>query len=155
MKRLIAVAVVSLLLGSLAGPLWTASAPPTLAPLVMSAPAPDLTNVQRARIMMDLVQDGDVATPAAYADVDLAGVAVATKYANAVAAFFPDGPVGGTENAKAAFYLKHVRKWHREILLATRVPTDTSAEEAALAAAKAAAEAAAAAEVDDDLGPDA
>lgn len=39
-----------------------------------------LTNVLRARVILDLLKDGDVSDEAAYNSIDKAGVALATKY---------------------------------------------------------------------------
>ena len=80
----------------------------------------DLTPVQRARVVMDLIKDGDVTTPANYAGVDLLGAAESIKYANAFCVYF-GGPVDGTNDEKARFYINQLRSYHRQIYLHTVV----------------------------------
>ena len=85
-------------------------------PVAFAAEA-DLTNVQRTRIIMDLVLDGDVATPASYATVDLATAPTAIKYADAIIAYNGVNPNGTwTNEMKATYYLNELKKWHQMFL---------------------------------------
>ncbi len=89
-----------------------------------------LTNVQRARIIMDLVKDGNVGNEANYgAGVDKIAVPTAGKYADAFIDVF--GPVrdsngeevvSPTAEQKALFYINRLRAHHRDVLLSARVP---------------------------------
>lgn len=84
-----------------------------------------LSNIQRARIVLDLLKDGEVANQAAYGSVDLAPAATALKYA---AAIYPRaaGPLAPgavpTNDQLAAALLKALRLALRDAALQSRVP---------------------------------
>lgn len=88
-----------------------------------------LTPVVRARVIMDLVKDGVVLNERPYGNVDLAAAPVAIKYAQAFydaygpQLFEVDGvtPRDPTNAELARNYLKVLRKFHRDILRASRV----------------------------------
>uniref|UniRef100_A0A6M3JXI9 Uncharacterized protein n=1 Tax=viral metagenome TaxID=1070528 RepID=A0A6M3JXI9_9ZZZZ len=75
-----------------------------------------ITNVVRVRIITDLLKDGAVSTPANYTGdkVDYIAPAIGSRYIEAVVAYY-GGPVDGTNEEKAAFYLNQLRAWHRMI----------------------------------------
>jgi len=90
-----------------------------------------ISKVVRARVIMDLVKDGVVGNETPYGDgsVDLAAAPVAIKYAQAFydaygpQLFEVDGvtPRDPTNAELARNYLKVLRKFHRDILRASRV----------------------------------
>jgi len=113
-------------------------------PLLFAAEG-TITNVVRVRIITDLLKDGAVSTPANYTGdkVDYIAPEVGVRYIEAVVAYY-GGPVDGTNEEKAAFYLNQLRDWHRMIYrhqqelaagrsaandAATQVNTDLGAEE--------------------------
>jgi len=128
------------LLSVLMAPMWLTATPPAatyVAPGMMSAePEPDLNKIQRARILMDLIRDGNVTTPAAYASVDLAGVDVSTRYVDAVCTFFGHNPTEMTNQQKATVYINELRRWHREIYKSVYRETAITDEKAALESAE-------------------
>jgi len=75
------------------------------------ANAQNLTPVQRTRIALDVIKDGDVTTLANYQGVDLAAPALTSKYVDAIVAYY-GGPTNGTNDEKARFYLNQLRRWH-------------------------------------------
>ncbi len=52
----------------------------SMAAIAKAADAPDLDVIQRMRIVLDLMKDGDVTTPAAYAQCDLIDPATGVKW---------------------------------------------------------------------------
>lgn len=94
-----------------------------------------LSTLDRARIILDLVKDGEVATEAAYANVDKIGAAAGNKWAEAFYdAYGPimgiDEETGGqvplafedlTNAEKGAFYMNQLRLWHQNVLLGVRL----------------------------------
>ena len=86
-----------------------------------------LNVVDRARIIMDLVQDGDVATEANYAspDLDFVDGPTALKYAQAfwdVGAGVAVDPENPTNDELATNYMNAQREFHRSRLAASRAP---------------------------------
>ena len=75
-----------------------------------------LDAITRARIVMDLLKDGDVANESNYVDskVDYIGATMATRYVDAFCRYF-GGPTNGDNEAKAAFYLERLREHHKSI----------------------------------------
>mgnify|MGYP001574122804 CR=1 FL=1 len=113
MKRHIPI-LVAFLLGSLTSGIGTYAA---------------ITNVNRARIIMDLLKDGTVANETPYASLDLATAPVADKYATAFwNVFGPDkdgmrNPIlNPTNNQLAVFFLKRLGVHCKAVLEASRVP---------------------------------
>jgi len=100
-------------------------------PHLYAAEAPGIDAVNRARIILDLVKDGNVATPASYGGVDLLDGPTSLKYVNAFCSYF-GGPIDGTNAEKARFYINHMRGYHRQILAHQRKQTasNTAAEDA-------------------------
>lgn len=77
-----------------------------------------LSKVVRARVLMDLLKDGDVSTEANYASdkIDYVDGPTALKYVNAFVSYF-GGPTGSgvTNEDIAAFYINQLRRYHRDI----------------------------------------
>lgn len=96
-----------------------------------------LTAVQRLRIAMDLIKDGNVSNEAAYASVDQLDAETTLKYALPVVEVFK-GPTTGTNEQKAAFVLAQLRVWFASALHSARVPAAANAAAASEAAAVAA-----------------
>ena len=101
-----------------------------------------LSAVNRLRIAMDLIKDGNVASEVAYANVDLLDAPTALKYAVPVVTVY-HGPTDGTNEEKAAFVLAQLRLWFADALRSSRVPAAANAAavaETATVAAEVAAE---------------
>ncbi len=107
-----------------------------LAAITQPVTAAPLSHVVRARIIMDLIKDGNVTTPANYAadKVDYASVQVAAKWADLVWQYH-HGDQEADNKTKARFYLNELRKWHRSFLkhekektANTTVETETDTE---------------------------
>lgn len=83
-----------------------------------------LSNIQRARIIFDLLRDGEVANQAAYANVDMAPAALTLKYAAAMyqhgAALAPGA--APTNDQLAAGFLRALRLILRSAAIESRVP---------------------------------
>jgi len=101
--------------------------------------------VDRARIIMDLVKDGEVANLADYANVEKASGGLALKYAQAFwdAPGFPQlstvvDPENPTNAELATHYINRVRESHKETSAAARVSTAGETAREAEAAAVAA-----------------
>lgn len=90
-----------------------------------------ITDLNRARIILDLLKDGNVANETPYGSLDLAGAPIATKYADAFWSvydgqntFTPGTPVTSPTNAqKATFWLRRIGIHCKEVLATSRVPT--------------------------------
>lgn len=113
-----------------------------------------ISDLNRARIILDLLKDGIVANETPYGSLELASAPIASKYADAFwlvydgqNTFNPGTPVPTPTNAqKATFWLRQIGKHCKEVLKTARVP--------AVAATAATTEAAAVdAETTTDLGP--
>ena len=89
-----------------------------------------LSTLDRARIVLDLVRDGDVANEAAYANVDKIGAASGNKWAEAF--YDAYGPLIDEAGAplvfadltamqKGSFYLNQLRIFHQNVLLGVRL----------------------------------
>ena len=88
-----------------------------------------ITNVNRARIILDLLKDGTVANEVPYGSLDLASAPVADKYGTAFWNVYGpevDGmgqPIQSPTNAQvAAFFLKQLGKHCKAVLEQSRVP---------------------------------
>lgn len=87
-----------------------------------------LPNIPRARIVMDLIKDAEVATLASYADdkVDYLDGATSIKYVDAVllvqARVSPEDLAEMPNEEKALRYLDALKEYHRRALKASRVP---------------------------------
>ena len=84
-----------------------------------------ITKVNRTRIIMDLVKDGEVADLTNYSDVEKVAGPTALKYAQA----FWDAPgfarpdiISPTNAQLATNYINRLRDYHKQILAASRVP---------------------------------
>lgn len=88
-----------------------------------------IPNVNRARIMMDLIKDSDVTTLANYAptEIDYLDGATAIKYADAI--MLMHGGVTQDEidamgsEEKSVRYINCIRRYHRDALRAANVPS--------------------------------
>lgn len=87
--------------------------------------------IDRARILMDLTKDGEVAALADYANVEQATAALALKYAQAfwdapgfihpVLVDENEDPRDPTNNELATNYVNRLKQYHKDILAAKRV----------------------------------
>jgi hypothetical protein len=100
-----------------------------------------LTNVTRARVIMDLIKDGDVTNETPYDDgtVDLLDGYTSLKYAQAFWDSYytpedPENPIESPTNAQlAAFMVQQLRKYFRAVLRSVRASAAaTAAREAEL-----------------------
>lgn len=93
-----------------------------------------VTDVNRARIIIDLLFDGTTSNDALYANLDLANATVTTKYGTAFwTVFGPErdamgNPIQNPTNAQlAAFWIKRMKIHNRDTLKASRVPAAVTA----------------------------
>ncbi len=93
-----------------------------------------LSDIDRARVIMDLVKDGNVANETPYNNVDKIDAPTGLKYVDAFVDVF--GPIRDNEgnevetptNAqKARFYLNRLKQHHRDVLMTARVPAAATA----------------------------
>lgn len=101
-----------------------------------------IPKTDRARVIMDLVKDGEVVNLLHYIDVEKVSGSIALKYAQAFwdAPGFVHPDVGSPTNEQLATnYINRLRDYHKQILAAARVPAagNTAREtEAAVVAAE-------------------
>lgn len=85
-----------------------------------------LSKIDRARIILDLIKDGDVVSLADYSDVEQATPALALKYARAAwdAKGFRHPAIENPTNEELATnYLNRIRDYNITLLAASRVTT--------------------------------
>ena len=99
-----------------------------------------VTNVNRARLIMDMIQDGTVASLANYANVELIDAPTALKYAQAFWNAYPHPqlfeangttPRNPTNEELALNYINRMRVYHGEVLRSVR--TQAAADSARIA----------------------
>ena len=101
----------------------------------------DLTAVQRVRVILDLLKDGDVATPASYAGVDLMPAPAAVEWADVLIKIHRPQYAGQlaamTADQKSTVVLNIIRSFFRtanETIAAQETEADRAAAIAAAAA---------------------
>lgn len=101
-----------------------------------------IPKVDRARVIMDLVKDGEVSDLANYSAVEKVPGPIALKYAQAfwdASGFTNPGGSNPTNEQLATNYINRLRDYHKQVLAAARVPAagETAREtEAATVAAE-------------------
>lgn len=84
-----------------------------------------IPKIDRARIIMDLVKDGEVSDLANYSAVEKAASPLALKYAQAfwdAPGFSHEKEVNPTNDQLATNYINRLRDYHKQVLAAARVP---------------------------------
>jgi hypothetical protein len=99
--------------------------------LAASTSAAEVNRVARTRIILDLLKDGTVTTPANYQDtkVDYLGVAASVRYIDAICAQTGGPPPSASNHAKATHYLNLLKVWHRSMYVTTQVDAATATAE--------------------------